>query len=167
MDAIKARFEENYTPEPMSGCWLWHGPALRRGYGRIRVSGRNLLAHRLAYELHCEPVPAGMNVLHKCDTPSCVNPAHLFVGTQRDNVHDMRAKHRGSLLSASDGGGKAGPESQRWRKGKLSDEAVAEIRASNGCTQQQLADRYGVTQSIISKVRRGARLKPASGYVGA
>lgn len=91
------RFHEKYVPEPNSGCWIWVG-AERKGYGRLyyRKGGRQLpyAAHRLSYELHKGTIPSGMHVCHRCDNPSCVNPDHLFCGTDKDNVQDMIAKGR-------------------------------------------------------------------------
>lgn len=83
--------EGNYIPEPMSGCWLWEGAVQANGYG---VAGRKL-AHRQSWEDHHGPIPEGMSVLHKCDVRSCINPDHMFLGTQQDNLADMRRKGRG------------------------------------------------------------------------
>jgi hypothetical protein len=84
-------------PEPNTGCLLWIGTTpCRHGYGRIRVIGRTspVLVHRIAFELAHGPIPAGMKVCHCCDTPACLNPDHLFLGTQRDNLRDMYDKGR-------------------------------------------------------------------------
>ena len=91
------RFTAKYIPEPNSGCWLWTGAALPNGYGLIGAGRRNqghLYAHRASYELHCGAIPQGSYVLHRCDNPWCVNPDHLFVGTQADNMEDKRKKGR-------------------------------------------------------------------------
>lgn len=84
--------------EKTAGCWIWTGDRhARDGYGRAQPPGRRLMkAHRVAYELVHGPIPDGKVVMHTCDNPPCVNPAHLTVGTQLDNVNDMLAKGRGS-----------------------------------------------------------------------
>jgi hypothetical protein len=84
-----------------SGCHIWVGRVNRRGYGCLSIGGRGPeLAHRLSYEVNVGPIPAGVFVLHTCDTPRCVNPAHLWLGTGRDNMADMLAKGRGRWQKA-------------------------------------------------------------------
>jgi hypothetical protein len=92
--SIRERLEKWSIPEPNTGCTLWFGVVNRRGYGRLHVSGRLHLAHRLSYELEHGPVPAGRLVLHKCDQTACIQATHLFVGTHRDNMADCAAKGR-------------------------------------------------------------------------
>ncbi len=77
-----------------SGCWIWQGGTSPDGYGKVKRFGKTVRAHRLFYEHYVEAVPEGLWVLHKCDTPLCVNPAHLFVGTQLENEQDKDAKGR-------------------------------------------------------------------------
>lgn len=64
------------------------------GYGYINMGGKNTRAHRVAYEFHKGPIPAGMFVCHTCDMPACVNPDHLYLGTQFDNMRDMHVRKR-------------------------------------------------------------------------
>lgn len=80
--------------EPNTGCWLWTAFLTQAGYGQIGFNGSVQRAHRVSYELHCGPIPDGLFVCHRCDTPACVNPAHLFLGSPKDNVVDMDAKGR-------------------------------------------------------------------------
>jgi len=88
------RFWEMVSRDP-SGCWLWTGAKIR-GYGVLVIDGRNQFAHRFSYALHVGPIPTGLNVCHACDVPACVNPEHLWVGSQSDNMADKIAKVRGA-----------------------------------------------------------------------
>ena len=93
------KFMEFVVPEPNSGCWIWIGPLFTNGYGSICVGGRNNrknhLAHRVSYALHYGKYPPRAKVvMHKCDVKCCVNPEHLTLGTQYDNMRDMVTKGR-------------------------------------------------------------------------
>lgn len=82
-------------------CWEWMGRRDKDGYGSFRMSPSETdLAHRASWRLHRGPIPEGLFVLHRCDNPPCVNPEHLFLGTQADNVHDMYAKQRDRFARA-------------------------------------------------------------------
>ncbi len=83
--------------EGPNGCWLWTGGKSNKGYGVISSGGkdkRNLLAHRVSYEFSVGPIPEGLSVLHSCDNPSCVNPAHLRCGTTQENIAEAYQKKR-------------------------------------------------------------------------
>jgi hypothetical protein len=83
------------VPADVEACWEWTASKNDHGYGRMTAGrGVNLKAHRVAYELHNGPVPDDKCVLHECDNPPCCNPLHLFLGTKKDNTHDMMAKGR-------------------------------------------------------------------------
>ena len=90
-----ANIGSKWTPEPNTGCWLWTGGLLPTGYPKFYIRRKMLIGSRAALLLYRGVVPApGMYVCHHCDTPSCVNPDHLFVGTPSDNQRDMHAKGR-------------------------------------------------------------------------
>lgn len=85
---LLADFHERVMCEPMSGCWLWIGDCTVRGYGRFRAKpgDKQMLAHRLSYELFVGKIPEGLVIDHKCKTLCCVNPDHLEAVTQGENV---------------------------------------------------------------------------------
>src|SRR3990167_10376201 len=77
-----------------NSCWLWIASKFHDGYGQFRHEGSMKLAHRISYELHYGPIPDELCVCHICDVPSCVNPEHLFLGTQQENMEDKVKKGR-------------------------------------------------------------------------
>jgi hypothetical protein len=92
-DCIKAFFSK-IIPIPECGCWIWEGGCSSGGYGMATYYKKRDLAQRISWIIHNGPIPQGMNVLHRCDTPPCVNPHHLFLGTDMDNVLDKINKFR-------------------------------------------------------------------------
>jgi hypothetical protein len=143
---IHARFAALWQPEPNSGCWLWLGAPGPSGYGRIRHhAAGEVHAHRVSWTVHNGPVPAGLFVCHRCDVRLCVNPDHLFLGTNRDNMND--AVHKGRVAPPASKG-ETNPAS------KLTLAAVREILASRE-SSRAIAPRFGVTSSAIRHIRRG------------
>lgn len=137
-------WQENYIPEPNSGCWLWLGACNAGGYGMVYPAGKEggqHRIHRLMYEMHYGPIPDGLGALHRCDNPVCCNPEHIFLGTNLDNGRDRSSKGRNH-----DQGGEKGPNS------KLTAREVEYIRASDE-KQRVLAEMFGVTQPQISKIK--------------
>lgn len=88
------RFHESYIIDADTGCWLWIGTIGSYGYGHFYANKKLHRAHRYSWELKNGPIPKGLLVCHHCDKPPCVNPSHLFVGTQMENIHDAMRKGR-------------------------------------------------------------------------
>ena len=98
---MQQRFLAKIERIPFSSCWYWSGYCMPKGYGHFGVSSKrqNALAHRVAWEIFRGDIPSGMFVCHRCDVPGCVNPEHLFLGTNSDNIQDAVAK--GALLGGN------------------------------------------------------------------
>jgi HNH endonuclease len=124
------------------GCWLWIGAKVPKGYGQFKIGEKVYRAHRVAYELFKEEVPEGMFVLHSCDNPSCVNPDHLFVGTNSDNIQDSFDKGRSSNVGELHPGH------------KLTEDDVLHILGSDK-SNEELAAEYDVDRASIYKIRTG------------
>lgn len=147
-------------------CWEWTASTFRDGYGQIKIRGRNLKAHRVAFWLGHGVDPDALLVCHSCDRPSCCNPAHLFLGTPRDNTLDCKAKGRLNTAAGPLHRSRTKPESvargERVAGAVLTADAVSEIRrlyAVGGISQQRIADRFGVTREAVSSIVRGKNWK--------
>jgi hypothetical protein len=145
------KFWKNVNKEgpihPMYGrCWVWTGQ-ISHGYGRFVKDGKRIRAHRFSWKIHSGADPA-MHVLHKCDNKACVNPDHLFLGTDNDNIQDMVTKERQNR-------GEDRPAS------KLTEDQVREIRRRFRKTSmwrgngRQLAREFGVSKTAIAAIISG------------
>lgn len=139
--SLRERFCAQYIPEPNSGCWLWTGTVTRLGYGMIGDGGGLRSAHRVSYELHRGDI-GNNHVLHRCDNRCCVNPDHLFLGTHRENMADMRDKGRAPRAQGS-----------AHHQAKLTERDVRNIRADRSDTDVLLAARFGVSPSTIGRIK--------------
>lgn len=92
---LEQRFFEKIELITESGCWVWMGAMFSDGYGQMKINRRKELAHRISWRLHSSQIANGLDVLHRCDIPCCVNPDHLFLGTDSDNQRDSYRKGRG------------------------------------------------------------------------
>lgn len=129
-----------YVLDP-SACWEWRGARNPAGYGTVSDGGRKRLASRAAWELRFGPIPEGLHVLHRCDNPPCVNPDHLFLGTDLDNAKDREAKNRTS-------------RGVRHYNAKLTDEIVIAMRraADEGKSTTEIGEMFGTTRFVAYKV---------------
>lgn len=123
-------------PCPLTGCWLWAGGGVSRGYGRVAWRGKQWYTHRLAFAQLVHAISDGLFVLHHCDTPACVNPTHLFEGTQATNLQDMSRKRRSVRLQPAEVG------------------RLFELRA-DGLTVEKIAETLAVSRGLVSRVLRG------------
>jgi HNH endonuclease len=153
LDGPRARLslEERFWKKvsKTDGCWLWTGNKNPKGYGLIGAGGskgKMLSAHRLSYRIHKGDVSPGAYVLHSCDNPSCVNPAHLRIGTQRDNIRESFKKGRKTNPVAF---GESNPRS------KLTQAQVYYIKGHPEERLVDLAAKFGVSLNCIRGVRIG------------
>lgn len=126
-----------------SGCHEFTGTRNPNGYGQLTIQRTVVRAHRVSWIANFGPIPDGLSVLHRCDNPPCINPTHLFLGTQSDNIKDAYAKGRAGLGLRPD-------------EGRLSAETVAEIRALEGKRLRRLiAQDFDVSESTVSRIWAG------------
>ena len=130
--AVEGKFTVNYD----SGCWEWDLSLCHRGYGRVMFRGKSRRAHRVMYiAVHGEDSVKDKLVLHHCDNRRCVNPTHLYAGTQHDNMNDMQRRNR-------------------HPRRKLTDADVAAIKADTRL-QKAIAADYGASSSLVCMIKSG------------
>lgn len=146
--ATIVRFWSKVRKDP-DGCWRWTSTITACGYGQFKFRGKHgasALAHRVSWELHNGPIPAGLCVCHHCDNPCCVNPDHLFVGTPSDNMRDKAEKGRAA-------------KGDRNAACVLSPDAVRAIRAMGDtrASHRSIARLHGVSHKTVSDILHGRR----------
>lgn len=146
--SLQERFWKRVGISPRNQCWPWQGGASSEGYGHVSIDGAMKKATHLSWFVHHGEWPSdlGMMMLHKCDNPICVNPAHLFLGTNADNSRDRSRKGRGRHPVGSDHG-----------KAKLTEQDVRAIRqlyATTSATYTTLGNRFGVNKTTIMQIVR-------------
>jgi hypothetical protein len=141
------RFDRYVFPVTESGCWIWMGAVHQSGGHGVFGHPGGTIAHRYAWAAARGPIPDGLQVCHHCDIACCVNPDHLYVGTQLDNMRDRKVRGRANTHVGEKNGA-----------AKLTEQQVREIIASKDL-QFVIAARYGVSNAVISKIKRGDRWK--------
>ncbi len=122
-------------------CIEWPFAKVDDGYGTITINYKPYRVTHISWEIHNKlPIPEGKRVCHSCDNPPCINPKHLFIGTNSENMQDASRKHRIA-------------HGVRCHSAKLTDEIVREIRTATHLTRRELAKKYGVSEANISQVR--------------
>ena len=147
---LRIRFQRYY--QETSSCWNWTGAISPYGYGCFGISSNRRAehAHRVSYRLYVGPIPEGMFVLHRCDNRRCVNPKHLLLGTQEDNMDDMMAKGRRAYGDKVANKGEANP------RAKLTEQQVRRIRRLKGRLQSRIIARiYGIEKSAVLRIWNG------------
>ena len=137
------RFWNKVDTKDKEECWEWQGAIQSKGYGSVGISkGKTALTHRVAFEITYGEIPDGLMVLHKCDNRKCVNPRHLFLGTNADNVKDMVKKGRQAK----------GEKNGRSKLTRGEVENIRKIYKEEKCIHREIADQFGVSISSIRKI---------------
>lgn len=140
---LQQRLEKHIISK--TDCWLTDLYCNRHGYPKISFNQQPINASHASFQLYNGEIPKGMFVLHKCDNPACINPKHLFLGTQRDNMKDMASKKRSTY-------GSKNPTA------KLNEEQVLEIKrllSETNLSQQKIAQLFNVDRKIVSGIKNG------------
>lgn len=121
-------------------CWLWTGWTSKDGYGRLTYKTKEIYTHRLSWQIHNGEIPVGLLVLHECDTPACVRPDHLFLGTHGDNGRDRATKGR---TRNQYGSPTCSPDEVHY---------IKQLYRAGGISQREIARRTGVHPVIINNI---------------
>ena len=139
---LAERIATKIMPVTESGCWIWIGDATQDGYGRLSIKGKFQLMHRYMWKQVHGAIPKGLCVCHRCDTPSCVNPVHLFLGTRKANTRDMMDKRRWAACAR-----------------KLTAVDVSEIRCwlKHGLSPRIIEHHYNISGVHVRRIRSESR----------
>lgn len=146
---LQDRFWDKVRVSGPDACWNWAGSIVKSGYGSMYCSRAGTdYAHRVSWRLHWGTIPDGFFVCHHCDNRACVNPAHLFLGTQADNMRDMAIKGRRRAL--------AGAENAR---AKLVDESIPFVCLLShiGLPKKDIGEIFGVSRRTVRAILDGTK----------
>ena len=137
---IEARFWKKVITAGMSDCWIWTGAKNSDGYGHLSVNGNMTYCHRIAWEINYGSIERGLEVLHRCDNPTCCNPWHLRLGTHAENMRDMHEKGRANNLKG-----------EKHPSAKITESEVRSIRFMHreGVTIRAIAEAFIISASSI------------------
>lgn len=144
MSEIVDRFCKFVDVRSDDECWEWTGGIKSTGRGNFWLNGKTIQAHRMAWILSYGEIPENLLVLHHCDNGKCVNPKHLFLGTYKDNIHDMISKGRRARILGEDH-----PASKLKEKDVI---AIREMYRNSGLSQYKIARLFGVSRSTIESI---------------
>jgi hypothetical protein len=143
--SVEDRFWQKVNKKSSDECWEWLGATHHQwGYGNLTIDGKYMAAHRYSWELHNREIPDGMLVCHHCDNPSCVNPNHLFLGTNADNMRDRDKKNRQARLIGTNNG-----------RAILNEDDIKQIfklRNTSNYTVKEIADMFNISKSAIEAI---------------
>lgn len=142
-ESVKSRLLRRHTVDPVTNCWIFDGAKDSWGYGLIGTPDGLAKAHRASFSEFIGPIPQGKLILHNCDTPACINPDHLRIGTHKENMRDKVTRNRQSRTH----GTKAG------KLAKLTEEDVIYIRQDQR-PYKIIAEMYGVHPGTIGDIKR-------------
>lgn len=145
---VAETFDQQYRVDPSTGCHVWRRGKGSHGYGELTVNGKKILAHRYGYQRKYGPIAPGLQACHKCDNKLCVNPDHIFPGTDRENKQDALAKGKGR---------RGIHRGEANKKAKLTSADVRRIRRRLATGEQQIAIArdYGLHKTNVSCIARG------------
>lgn len=141
---------ERFSVKKESGCTEWIGHIEKTGYGSLRFKNKRIKAHRASWIAHKGEIPEGLLVCHHCDNRKCINPDHLFIGTQYDNIQDMKRKNRDKFVGEDNG------------RAVLTEVGVIDIlkhKESGVLTRADLARKYNVSWDTIASIWKGTKWK--------
>jgi hypothetical protein len=148
---VETRLKSRVEIDAVTGCWLWQGALDRSGYGQINVDGKTMLAHRVSHTLFNGDIPDGHFVLHACDTPRCIAPAHLSTGTHDENMREMVERDRSA-------------HGERHGSARLSLDDVREIKrlhSEGHASQSALAMLYEISRTQVWNIVHGHKWREA------